>query len=66
MAKVPVYNDLQVAPSNVAQVQYAQSGNPYSGLAQGLQQAGQGVQQFGENRAMEAQQAAAAADQPAS
>ena len=43
MAKIPVYDSLQVAPSNVPQVQFAQQGNLFGGLGQGLQQAGAGM-----------------------
>ena len=43
MAKIPVYDSLQVAPSNVPQVQFAQQGNLFGGLSHGLQQAGAGM-----------------------
>lgn len=45
MAKIPVYNDLQVAPTNVQQVEFARQGNLFGGVGEGLQQAGQGLEQ---------------------
>ena len=48
MARVPVYSDLQVAPSNVPQISYGRQENLFSGIGQGLELAGESMQRIAE------------------